>query len=165
MSTEMRGWILAVIVAVVAADWITKYLVLGGIALGDSVAVVDGWLHLLHRRNTGVAFSMLSGLPEGWGAPALALFSLVVVGVLFRLLATTADPATRVAIVLVCAGAIGNAGDRLLNGGVTDFIFVTFFPYVFNVADMAVTAGGILLGLRILTGAADSKPAAATLPG
>ena len=48
------------------------------------------------------------------------------------------------------AARVGNLGDRLLDGGVTDFIFVHFFPYIFNVADIAITIGGVLLVLRML---------------
>ena len=51
---------------------------------------------------------------------------------------------------------MGNLGDRLMQGGVTDFIFVHFFPYVFNVADIAISIGGVLLVLRMML---DRRPA------
>jgi signal peptidase II len=59
------------------------------------------------------------------------------------------DALARVAAGLVIAGAVGNLGDRLVNGAVTDFILIRWFPFVFNVADVASTAGAILLAVRL----------------
>jgi lipoprotein signal peptidase len=42
---------------------------------------------------------------------------------------------------------------------VTDFIFVHFFPYIFNVADIAITIGGVLLVLRMLLDRGGNEPA------
>jgi signal peptidase II len=56
---------------------------------------------------------------------------------------------TAMALSFVVAGAIGNVIDRVQYGAVVDFIDVSrqipFFPWVFNVADSAVTVGAILL--------------------
>ena len=58
---------------------------------------------------------------------------------------------TRLSIGLIIGGAIGNGIDRALYGAVTDFISVgqllPFFPWVFNIADSAITCGviGLLL--------------------
>jgi signal peptidase II len=57
---------------------------------------------------------------------------------------TRASPVSHCAYALIAAGAIGNAADRLLRGRVIDFIHLRFWP-VFNVADVAVVAGVILL--------------------
>jgi signal peptidase II len=70
----------------------------------------------------------------------------------------------RVAASIVLAGAVGNLGDRILNGHVTDFVLVSFFPFVFNVADAAITVGGVLLAARLLLSEAslDGAPVAGT---
>jgi signal peptidase II len=154
--------VLAVLcVVLVALDWASKVWVTNRIDLGHTRAVVEGWFYLTHRQNTGVAFSLLSGLPESWGAYALSLLSLLVAALFVRLLLSTTDAVARLGIGLIVAGALGNAGDRLVSGGVTDFIFVAFFPYVFNVADAVITVGGALLVLRFLhVGAAATPPQA-----
>jgi signal peptidase II len=72
----------------------------------------------------------------------------------------TRDELMRLAAVLVIAGAVGNLGDRLMNGGVTDFILVRWFPFVFNVADVAITVGAVLLAARMLLADAPSGGAA-----
>jgi lipoprotein signal peptidase len=52
----------------------------------------------------------------------------------------------------------------MLNGHVTDFVLVSFFPFVFNVADAAITVGGVLLAARLLLSEAslDAAPVAET---
>jgi signal peptidase II len=162
--THLNRWLAAGIVLLVAADWATKWWLISRVPLGGQLEVVDGWFYLLHRQNTGVAFSMFSGLPQTWGAPLLTVVTLLSLGLFVWMLRTTHDGWSRVAIGLVIAGAIGNLGDRVLNGSVTDFVYVTFFPYVFNVADSAITVGGVLLGLRLLFGPDAAKQPSQTEP-
>jgi signal peptidase II len=162
MKPGARRGLAAGILLVIAADWLSKLWVLNRVALGDTVALVEGWLYLSHRRNSGVAFSMLADLPEPGGAWLLASLGLVAVTVFAYQLRSTEDPALRVALALIVAGALGNIGDRLLHGGVTDFIFVAFFPYVFNVADAAITVGAVVFAARMLTGADRPAPVSAS---
>jgi signal peptidase II len=54
----------------------------------------------------------------------------------------------RSALLLLAAGAFGNGLDRLFRGHVVDFIHLTHWP-VFNVADVYITVGGILLLLKL----------------
>lgn len=146
-----RNRVLAVLVALVtAADWLSKFWIQNRMYLGEVRPVVSGWVFLAHRRNTGVAFSMFAGAPSYWRIVALTVAGLVGVTVCARLIASTRDALLRLAAALVLAGALGNLGDRLLNGAVTDFILVRFFPFVFNVADVAITIGGILLVARMV---------------
>jgi signal peptidase II len=151
-----------IIATLVAADWLTKAWVLNRIPLGEAMPVMDGWLYLAHRQNPGVAFSMFASLPEPWGRILLSGVGILLVFLMLRFIADTGDRMTRASATLVIAGALGNLGDRLVTGSVTDFIFVTFFPYVFNVADAAITVGGIALGFRLLLG--EVEPSRETSP-
>ena len=55
------------------------------------------------------------------------------------------------AICMICGGAVGNLIDRVALGGVRDFINFEFVDFpVFNVADIFVTCGGILLGVTLV---------------
>ncbi|HEX2094216.1 MAG TPA: signal peptidase II [Longimicrobiaceae bacterium] len=158
--TLSRNRTLAVLVAaVVAADWLTKFWIHNRLVLGEVLPVIEGWVHLAHRRNTGVAFSAFAGDESWWRVGLLALASLVGIAVCLRLMQTTRDAPLRLAAALVLAGAVGNLGDRLVDGGVTDFILVRYFPYVFNVADIAITIGGTLLVLRMFFGQEIEGPA------
>lgn len=155
-STASRGLAL-VIIGLVAADWLSKLWITNRLALGETLALVDGWLYFVHRQNAGVAFSLFSDLPPAWGVPLLSglgLLGVVVFGVILR---STPDPAARLAAALVIAGAVGNLGDRVWTGQVTDFVFLAFFPFVFNLADAAITLGGSVLAVRLAV--AEEKPA------
>jgi len=98
--------------------------------------------------NPGAAFGLHVGPQSRWIFTALTIVALVILGRLY--LATTRGDVPRVlALALVCAGALGNLFDRLRSDlGVVDFIDVGFgdsrWP-TFNVADMAVSAGAVLL--------------------
>ena len=146
--TANRG-LAIVIVVLVAADWASKLWVTNRLALGETIALVDGWLYFVHRQNSGVAFSMFADLPPQWGVPLLTGLSLVGVILFTRILRKTPDRATRIASALVIAGAVGNMGDRVWTGQVTDFVFLAFFPFVFNLADAAITLGGSVLAVRL----------------
>jgi signal peptidase II len=145
-----RRWAAVALVAVVAADWITKFLVQNHLTLYSRRAVVEGWVWLAHNRNPGIAFSFLRDMPDALRLPLLAAAALAGVAVAGRLALRTRDGVLRAAAVLVIAGAVGNLGDRLVNGGVTDFILVRWFPFVFNLADVAITVGAVLLAARMV---------------
>ena len=98
--------------------------------------------------NPGAAFGLHVGPQSRWIFTALTIIALVILARLYA--ATTRGDLPRVlALAFVCAGAIGNLLDRLRSElGVVDFIDVGFgdsrWP-TFNVADMAVSAGAVLL--------------------
>ena len=104
------------------------------------------------RVRLAVAFLLLSALPLG----GFAVWS-------YWTSRAALDRAARAQAELAAealGARVGNAsrdlGDRLLNGGVTDFIYVHFFPYIFNVADIAISIGGVLLAARMLLDAGGS---------
>ena len=98
--------------------------------------------------NQGVSFGMLSGDSslKRWG---LTIFAAAMCAVLFYVLTRVKDWMTRLSIGLIIGGAIGNGIDRALYGAVTDFISVEqllpFFPWVFNIADSAISCGVVCL--------------------
>jgi signal peptidase II len=143
-------WLALVIVAIVAVDWITKAVVQARMALHDQHLLIDGLLSFMHTMNTGISWGFLKDLPSAMRLPIIAVMTLVGIGVAVWMMWDTKDRWQQVAGALVLGGALGNLGDRLVNGGVTDFIYVHFFPYIFNVADIAITIGGVILAARML---------------
>lgn len=141
------GW---VVVAVIAADWLTKFLVLNRIALHHQVAVLENLLYFVHRQNRGIAFGIMNEGALHWRLPLLLLLGAVATVMLLRLASSIRDARSLAGLGLVLGGALGNLGDRALNGHVTDFILVSFFPFIFNVADVALTLGAIILGIGLL---------------
>ncbi len=144
-------WI-AVIVAVllVGLDQVTKYLALMQLKPVGSVTFVEGFMDFTFVENRGVAFGMFSG--QKW---FILLLTGIIVAVMIyyfvRLPHSRQYQWVRGAIVLVLAGAVGNMIDRIFRGYVVDFFEFTFFDWpVFNVADIYVVVGVILLAILIL---------------
>jgi signal peptidase II len=150
MTRRLDRLLALTVVALVAADWLTKIWITKRMELGETIAVIPEWFYLVHRRNPGVAFSFLSDLPDSWRMPLLTGLSLVGVVIFARMVLSSGDRIVRAAATVVLAGALGNLGDRLLNGFVTDFVLVRYFPFVFNVADAAISVGGVILAARLL---------------
>ena len=132
----------------VALDQAVKFLVRAHIPLGGSLPVLPGVLDLTYVQNTGAAFSMLS--QHTW---LLTLLSGVVSVVLVICLGKRVLPhwSGMLALALLLGGAVGNFIDRLLFGFVTDMFATTFVNFaVFNVADVGVVLGGVLLCLHLI---------------
>ena len=102
--------------------------------------------------NKGVSFGMFEADSplKRW---ALTAFAFIMVIVILIVLAKTAEKWTRIGLGFIIGGAIGNAIDRFMHGSVTDFISVgellPFFPWVFNIADSAITVGVMFIALDI----------------
>jgi signal peptidase II len=130
---------------VVVTDQLTKWWAVSTLADGHTVDVV-GSLRFNLAYNSGMAFS------RGRGAGQyIAVLAVVVVVVLLASLRRSGSLLSTVGLGLVIGGAIGNVLDRLfragegfLGGEVVDFIDLQWWP-VFNVADMAITVGGVIL--------------------
>lgn len=135
--------------AVVAVDQVTKLIAVD--FLGAAYVphpVLGNWLRLTLVYNPGAAFGIHAGQYSRWIFTALTIGALWLLWRLYRE-TTAADTRRVVAISLVIGGALGNLIDRLRSArGVTDFIDVGIgssrWP-TFNVADMAVSCGAILL--------------------
>ena len=133
--------------ALVAVDQVVKYLVRAGIPLHTAVDFLPG-LDLTYVQNTGAAFSLFS--QHTW---LLTLLSGVVSVVLVICLGKRVlhHWSGMLALALLLGGAVGNFIDRLLFGFVTDMFATTFVNFaVFNVADVGVVLGGVLLCLHLI---------------
>ena len=124
----------------------------------ERIIHVVGSLQFNLSHNSGMAF----GTGKGFG-PVLGVLALVVVVYLLVGLRTEGSRLSLVAVGMVMGGAAGNVVDRLfrghgwLRGSVVDFIDLKWWP-VFNVADIGVTVGGLLLVIGSLR-ARPAKPA------
>lgn len=159
MSRWISRGLAATMALLVAADWGSKFWVRNRIALGDTHHLLDGWLLLAHRENHGIAFGIWGGDAHPWRAPVLLVLFVIAALLLVQFGRSVADPWARKAVLLVLAGAVGNGGDRLLDGAVTDWVLLRGFPFVFNVADMAITIGALILGVYLAREGSASEPA------
>lgn len=138
-----------VIAVVLALDVSTKAIAVRGL-IPPRVPhdLLGNWVRFTLVHNPGAAFGLALGAQSRWIFTGLTLVALMILARLYR--ATQRGDGARVlALAFVCAGALGNLIDRLRSDlGVVDFIDVgvgdTRWP-TFNVADMAVSVGAVLL--------------------
>jgi signal peptidase II len=139
--------------AVVAIDQAAKSWLLTDFHLAAvSPAPLFGPIRLTLSFNNGVSFGFLRG-DAPWAPYVFAAFALVVTVVLAIWALRATRPITAVAIGFVMGGAVGNLVDRVTRGAVVDFIDASalHFPWVFNLADSAITLGVALLLLESFT--------------
>ncbi|HIG88549.1 signal peptidase II [Candidatus Thioglobus sp.] len=136
------------VVFLVVLDQLTKLLIYGYIKPGESV-VVNPFFSLRHVHNYGAAFSFLADA-GGWQRYFLSAVSIIVsiVIAVWMVRVDTKYVLKLSALSMLLAGAIGNLIDRLSQGFVLDFIdlhYRTFYWPVFNVADILISLGVVLL--------------------
>ena len=132
------------------ADQLVKELVETAMPLYERIDILP-FFSLLHSRNTGIAFSMFSGMS---GIGLSIVMALVILFIGFLAMRTGAAQVwARLGFALILGGAIGNLIDRLTLGYVTDYLFfhtpVWSFA-IFNLADVFITAGAGLVILEEL---------------
>jgi signal peptidase II len=146
------GVLLAVAVTVLAADIISKVIVVATLSTRPPVRLLGGLLTLRVDRNPGAAFSI--------GTSMTIVFSAIALGVIIFILRTSRrirSTPWAVTLGLLLGGATGNLTDRLLRspgplrGYVVDWIQLPHWP-VFNVADSSIVCGGILAVLLAARG-------------
>ncbi len=149
-QTIRRPWLWAP--AVLAADFVTKRLVLANadVLAADRVEVLGNVFRLSYVRNAGAAMGIFHG-----GRPFLIGISVLASLVLILLYRRTSPELRlrRAASAAVLGGALGNLVDRAFyDGRVVDFLDFGIGShrfYTFNIADVAVTVGGVILFLSL----------------
>ena len=140
--------LLLFLLAIVAVDQLSKLLVVRNIPFNTQVPLLPGLVHLTYVRNTGAAFSMLSG--ARWLFLGLVVVFLAVLALLIKR-GVLQEPVELWCMAAIAGGAVGNAIDRAVSGSVVDMIEVEFIRFaVFNVADCFITCGAILFVIYIL---------------
>ena len=134
------GRVALVAAGVVALDQATKALVRATVDQGDREAVLPG-VEIVHTRNTGVAFGALSG----GGAIVTVVIALALLALLSYFATHVRRPLVWLPTGMLLGGAIGNVIDRVRSGAVTDFVQLPLGFPPFNVADMSITLGVLVL--------------------
>lgn len=148
------------VLIVLILDQVTKYIVRTNIGL-HRVDVIDGWLALNFTKNPGMAMGM-----DWLSTPVISIVAILATVAIFAYILYSmkeANLAYLLCMGLILGGALGNITDRLfmaivggyggvLDGHVVDFIHFNLrigetpvFPYIFNVADIAITTSIIIM--------------------
>lgn len=138
------------LIAIVAIDQITKYIAVTKLLPIGSVEFISGVMDFTFVRNFGAAFGILQG--GKW--MFVILTAAIAVGMVIafkRLPKDKGNNILRMSLVMILGGAVGNCIDRLFRGFVVDFFETTFMEWpVFNVADIFVVVGALLMAFTVL---------------
>ena len=154
--------LLGIAVTVLTLDVVSKAIVVATLS-SKNIRLLGGLLTLTESRNPGAAFSL--------GGPSETIvFSAIAVGVVAYIIRSARriySTAWAVALGLLLGGATGNLTDRIFRspgpfrGWVVDWIELPRWP-VFNLADSAITCGGVLMVLLAVLGhGIEGRPAPA----
>jgi signal peptidase II len=116
---------------------------------GGEIVPVTPFFDYVLVWNTGISYGLLDGQPT-WVLGAIMLVAIAALSVWW---VRAKEPLVRVGLALCIGGALSNALDRLIYGGVADFFHFhwgSWSFYIFNIADMAITLGVILLLVDML---------------
>ena len=159
-------WYIFIFIATLLADQITKILVASASGVAGAVEgskhifwLIDGFIEITYSENRNGAMGMFKGVK--FAQVGFIIATVVILGGIGAYLIFSKKKRTpwlNTTLALITSGAIGNFIDRLTTVYVRDFIHVIipigksgdFFPYIFNVADMALVVGSIMLMVYLL---------------
>ena len=135
--------------ALIVVDQIVKVFVRTNIPLGGSMPFLPHVLELTYLQNTGAAFSLFE--THTWILTLISAVAAVAILLLLVLKKGLRHPAGRCILAMLLAGTVGNLIDRAAFGYVTDMFRTLFMNFaIFNVADICLTVGCVLLIVYVL---------------
>lgn len=148
--------LITIVILCCGCDLTTKHIATQKLKYAPPKSIISNVLELRYTENDAIAFSMLKSieLPKrNFIIYASSFFAFIVLGFItwqYR----KESFIWLVSLMLILSGAIGNLIDRIQNGYVVDFIHLHYgdkFSWpIFNVADIAITIGAILLAILML---------------
>ena len=142
-------WFIIVIV-MPAVDRLTKYYISATMEVGEKASVVNNFFYITHHTNKGAAWGIFHNADM---TLILGIMSVVVSIIMIFIFFKFDVWPVHLSLVMIISGALGNAYGRIFQGEVTDFLDFYIFGYdfpIFNVADVMVTVGTIILVVYIL---------------
>ena len=135
------------VIAVLIIDQITKKIVMDSMQPNQTIPIIENIFHITFVRNPGAAFGILQD-QRMFFIVITSIIILVIIAIYWKL-AHERNLMLTIALGLQLGGALGNYIDRIRFAYVVDFFDFRVWP-VFNVADMALVAGVILLAWQII---------------
>lgn len=142
----MIYYLLAALLIII--DQITKWNIVQNFEIYQEKVIIPGFFSLFYIQNEGAAWGIFQGKMVFF-----YLVTLIVVGYLVYMFQQEKNKTKLVGIsfALILSGAIGNFIDRLLNGYVVDMFRLDFINFpIFNVADVCLTVGVVLMLIHVL---------------
>lgn len=168
---RIRLWLYFTACTVYLLDRLSKIWVMGALGDYDQIVVIPNFFNLIHIRNQGAAFGVLSEADPWVRMTVLVGAALVAVCALaYFVWQTAGNPhyggwKLRAGLALILGGAAGNIHDRIVYGNVVDFLDFyagSWHWYTFNIADTAISVGTGLLLLDLWQSASRERTAHAS---
>ena len=134
----------------VLLDQVIKYLVMNNMALHQEIKLISNFFSLYYLKNTGAAFSILGN--KTILLILVSIFCLIIIKNAIKKLKRT-NTLNIISLGIMTGGIIGNLFDRVLYKSVIDYLSFNIFNYsfpVFNLADIGITVGAILLIIDLM---------------
>jgi len=131
-------------------DQIIKLIINHALEINQIINIISGFFSIVYVKNTGAAFSILEN-----NTVLLVILSVIVIIILDRYIKKEKDFSKMdiLSLGLILGGIFGNLIDRIIHHGVIDYLSFNFFNYsfpIFNLADMAITGGVLVLLLSMI---------------
>lgn len=144
--------ILPITIISLLLDQIVKILVINNINLFDSINIIDNFFSITYVRNTGAAWSILSG-----STILLIFISLIALVVIYLYFIKNRhlNKLENISYGLLTGGILGNLFDRIIHGYVIDYLDFKIINYdfpIFNIADICIVISIILIGIDLIVG-------------
>jgi signal peptidase II len=158
---KLRALYFSVAAILIFADQASKHWAVATLRGRPDLVLIDGFLRFSYAENPGIAFSMFN-----YGTTTmrwiLATVSAIAAIAVTSFAARTSPHAVRfqLTLALLLGGIVGNLIDRVMTGRVVDFILAHWHEYAwptFNIADSAISVGGVLLAIDLLRGESEVK--------
>ena len=153
----MPLYIIAALLMIVL-DQVVKYWAFTSLQAQHTILLIENVFHLTYVENRGAAFSLFAQFDSRWIFVVLAV--VITIAILIALSKNWIQTSLgRWSLVLVIAGALGNAIDRVVHGFVVDLFDFRLINFpVFNVADIFICVGGALFVIYFMFQHKDKTP-------
>jgi len=148
--------LLSIVIICTSCDLSIKWLAARHLQWSAPITIINNFVELRYTENEAIAFSMLHSVHHStrkWIIYSLSGFALIFL-ILLIWQVRKDSMWWLVALMLILSGALGNLSERIMHGYVIDFIHLHYYDRfswpIFNVADILITCGGILLAVLML---------------
>lgn len=140
-------WI-AIIIAGLIIDQLSKYIIKSNVEYGDIITVINNFFYITHHENRGAAWGIFQN-----GRYFFIVLTIILVAILGYFLYKTKSKMLKTSLAIIIGGAAGNFVDRVRTGGVVDFLDFYIGNYhfpTFNAADTFIVVGSIMLAIYMI---------------